>query len=160
MPQNNRRPFFAGGVTNDLGLGGAFRWTQGIDFFCNCANNAYDSLQAKFNKLFSDGYSVKANYTLQRQVQESGDYFFYDVEMNKGPADWDRTHNFVLSVVAEVAGRARPTVHDGHLAGRWTRSSAGGSSTRTTSCRAGSRSASTTGTRARTATREGTTGRT
>ena len=48
------------------------------------------------------------NYTLQRQVQESGDYFFYDVEMNKGPADWDRTHNFVLSVVAEVpVGRGR-----------------------------------------------------
>ena len=102
VPQNNRKPFFAGGVGNDLGLGGAFGWTQGIDFFCNCANNAYDSLQAKFNKRFSGGYSVKMNYTLQRQVQESGDYFFYDVEMNKGPADWDRTHNFVFSLVAEL----------------------------------------------------------
>ncbi|MEO5896343.1 MAG: TonB-dependent receptor, partial [Vicinamibacterales bacterium] len=102
VPQNNRRPFFAGGVANDLGLGGAFGWTQGIDFFCNCANNAYDSLQAKFNKRFSAGYSVKANYTLQRQVQESGDYFLYDVELNKGPADWDRKHNLVLSLVAEV----------------------------------------------------------
>ena len=57
VPQNNRKPFFAGGVANDLGLGGAFGWTQGIDFFCNCANNAYDSLQAKFNKRFSAGYS-------------------------------------------------------------------------------------------------------
>ncbi len=102
VPQNNRKPFFAGGVGNDLGLGGAFGWTQGIDFFCNCANNAYDSLQAKFNKRFSHGYSVKMNYTLQRQVQESGDYFYYDVEMNKGPADWDRTHNFVFSLVAEL----------------------------------------------------------
>ena len=102
VPQNNRRPFFAGRVANDLGLGGAFGWTQGIDYFCNCANNAYDSLQAKFNKRFSAGYSVKLNYTLQRQVQESGDYFLYDVEMNKGPADWDRTHNFVFSLVAEL----------------------------------------------------------
>lgn len=109
VPTNNRRPFFADGVTNDLGLGGPFGWTQGIDFFCNCANNAYDSLQAKFNKQFSAGYSVKANYTLQRQVQESGDYFLYDVEMNKGPADWDRTHGFVLSLVAELpVGRGRP----------------------------------------------------
>jgi hypothetical protein len=108
VPLNNRRPFFAGGVPNDLGLGGAFGWTQGIDFFCNCAHNAYDSLQAKFNKAFSAGYSVKVNYTLQRQVQESADYFFYDVEMNKGPADWDRTHNFVLSLVAELpVGRGR-----------------------------------------------------
>jgi len=108
VPQNNRRPFFAGGVANDLGLGGAFGWTQGIDFFCNCANNAYDSLQAKFNKQFSAGYSVKMNYTLQRQVQESGDYFLYDVELNKGPAGWSRTHNFVLSLVAELpVGRGR-----------------------------------------------------
>jgi hypothetical protein len=113
VPQNNRRPFFAGGVTSDLGLGGAFGWTQGIDYFCNCAHNAYDSLQAKFNKQFSHGYSVKMNYTLQRQVQESADYFFYDVEMNKGPADWDRTHNFVLSLVAELpVGRNRAYLSD------------------------------------------------
>ena len=47
VPQNLRRPFFAGAVPNDLGLGGAFGWTQGIDYFCNCANNAYDSMQAE-----------------------------------------------------------------------------------------------------------------
>ena len=108
VPQNLRKPFFAGGVTNDQGLGGAFGWTQGIDFFCNCARNSYDSLQAKFNKQFSAGYSVKVNYTLQREVQESGDYFFYDRELNKGPAGWDRRQNFVLSLIAEVpVGRGR-----------------------------------------------------
>jgi hypothetical protein len=108
VPQNNRKPFFAGGVSNDLGLGGAFGWTQGIDYFCNCAKNAYDSLQLKFNKLFSAGYSIKTNYTLQREVQESGDYFIYDREMNKGPADWDRKHSFVFSLVAELpVGRGR-----------------------------------------------------
>jgi hypothetical protein len=102
VPQNNRKPFFAGGVNNDLGLGGAFKWTQGIDYFCNCAKNSYDSLQMKFNKQFSTGYSVKMNYTLQREVQESGDYFYYDRNLNKGPADWDRKQNFVLSLVAEL----------------------------------------------------------
>jgi outer membrane receptor protein involved in Fe transport len=108
VPLNNRRPFFAGGVANNLGLGGAFGWTQGIDYFCNCANNSYDSLQAKFNKLFSAGYSVKMNYTLQRELQESGDYFPFDRELNKGPAGWDRKHNFVLSLVAELPiGRGR-----------------------------------------------------
>jgi Carboxypeptidase regulatory-like domain/TonB dependent receptor len=113
VPLNLRRPFFAGGVPNDLGLGGAFGWTQGIDYFCNCAHNAYDSLQAKFNKRFSAGYSVKMNYTLQREVQESGDYFIYDVEMNKGPADWDRTHSFVFSLVAELPiGRGRHYLSD------------------------------------------------
>jgi hypothetical protein len=102
VPLNNRRPFFNGGVPNNLGLGGAFGWTQGIDYFCNCASNAYDSLQAKFNKLFSAGYSIKMNYTLQRELQENGDYFIYDRELNKGPADWDRKHNFVFSLVAEL----------------------------------------------------------
>ncbi len=67
----------------------------------------------KFNKRFSNGYSVKANYTLQRQVQESGDYFIYDVELNKGPADWDRTHNFIFSLVAELPiGRGRRYLTD------------------------------------------------
>ncbi len=108
VPQNLRKPFFAGGVGNNLGLGGPFGWTQGIDFFCNCAENSYDSLQMKFNKQFSAGYSAKVNYTLQRQLQESGDYFIYDRELNKGPADWDRKHNFVLSLVAELpVGRDR-----------------------------------------------------
>ena len=37
-----RRPFFAGNVPNSSGFGGAFGWTQGIDYFCNCATNAYD----------------------------------------------------------------------------------------------------------------------
>ena len=32
-----RRPFFAGNVANAPGFGGAFGWTQGIDYFCNCA---------------------------------------------------------------------------------------------------------------------------
>lgn len=108
VPQTNRKPFYAGGVANNLGLGGAFGWTQGIDYFCNCAKNSYDSLQMKFNKQFSAGYSAKVNYTLQREVQESGDYFIFDRAMNRGPADWDRRHNFVLSLVAELpVGRDR-----------------------------------------------------
>ncbi|MEN3340550.1 MAG: hypothetical protein V7647_4226 [Acidobacteriota bacterium] len=108
VPQNNRRPFFAGGVANTLGLGGAFGWTQGIDYFCNCAENSYDSLQMKLTRQFSGGYSVKVGYTLQHEVQESGDYFIYDPELNKGPADWDRKHSLGLSLVAEVpVGRDR-----------------------------------------------------
>jgi hypothetical protein len=108
VAQNNRKPFFAGGVSNDLGLGGAFGWTQGIDYFCNCARNSYDSMQLKFNKQFSAGYSVKMNYTLQREVQESGDYFIYDPQLNKGPADWDRKHSLGFSLVAELPfGRGR-----------------------------------------------------
>jgi outer membrane receptor protein involved in Fe transport len=113
VPTNQRRPFFAGGVPNTSGFGGAFGWTQGIDYFCNCATNAYDSLQTKFTKRFSDGYSVQATYTLQRAIQDNPDYFFFDSEMNRGPADWDRTHNVTFSVVAELPfGRERRYLTD------------------------------------------------
>jgi hypothetical protein len=100
VPQNQRQPFF-----------NKFGWTQGIDYFCNCATNRYDSLQAKFNKRFAQGYSVKANYTLQRARQHDGSYFetdlpehqgLYDSDLNYGPPGWDRKHNFVLSLVAEL----------------------------------------------------------
>jgi hypothetical protein len=111
VPFNQRQPFF-----------NKFGWTQGIDYFCNCATNAYDSLQAKFNKRFSQGYSVKINYTLQRAVQHDAGYFetdlpehrgLYDSDLNYGPAGWDRTHNFVLSLVAELPfGRDRRYLSD------------------------------------------------
>jgi outer membrane receptor protein involved in Fe transport len=102
LSYNERQPFYSGVQTNYLGLGGAFGWTQGIDYFCNCANNWYDSMQARFTRRFKDGYSVQANYTLQKAVGEGGDYFFWDRDLNKGVQDWDRTHTFNLSLVWEV----------------------------------------------------------
>jgi outer membrane receptor protein involved in Fe transport len=102
VPINERRPFFAGQRSRELGLGGAFGWTQGIGFFCNCADNWYDSLQTRFTRRFADGYALMVNYTLQRALQEGADFFIHDRRLNKGPADWDRKHNFVLSLVAEL----------------------------------------------------------
>jgi len=56
---------------------------------------------------------VQANYTLQRAIQDNPDYFFFDSEMNRGPADWDRTHNFTVSVVYELPfGRERQFLSD------------------------------------------------
>ncbi|HKP12745.1 MAG TPA: TonB-dependent receptor [Blastocatellia bacterium] len=95
--QDQRKPFFQ-----------KFGWTQGIDYFCNCADNRYDSLQTKINKRFSHGYSVLAHYTWQRAIQDGGDYFIWDQTVSRGPADWDRTHVFVLAQVAELPfGRGR-----------------------------------------------------
>ena len=54
VPTDQRRPFFAGNMPNTSGFTGPFGWTQGIDYFCNCATNAYDSLQTKFTKRFSE----------------------------------------------------------------------------------------------------------
>jgi outer membrane receptor protein involved in Fe transport len=97
VPQDQRKPFFS-----------KFGWTQGIDYFCNCADNRYDSLQTKINKRFSHGYSVLAHYTWQRAIQDDGDYFIWDQTVNRGPAGWDRSHVFVLAQVAELPfGRGR-----------------------------------------------------
>jgi hypothetical protein len=100
VPRNQRRPFY-----------NKFGWTQGIDYFCNCATNRYDSLQTRVTKRFSNGYSVQGNYTFQRVRTHDGQYFetdlpehqgLYDSDLNYGPPDWDRKHNFSTSLVAEL----------------------------------------------------------
>jgi hypothetical protein len=103
IPRDQRRPFFAGLFpTNVGGYGGAFGWTQGIDFFCNCGHNWYNSLQTRLNRRLKDGYSYQMNYTLQKAEQEDGSYFFYDRNLNKGLTGWDRTHTFNLILVYEL----------------------------------------------------------
>ena len=91
VSQDQRKPYFS-----------KYGWTQGIDIFCNCATNRYDSLQTKFTKRFAKGYSVQANYTLQRVRQHGGDQFFYLPDLEYGPPDWDRKHNFSISTLYEL----------------------------------------------------------
>jgi carboxypeptidase family protein/TonB-dependent receptor-like protein len=91
IPLNNRKPFF-----------NKFGWTQDFRYFCNCADNRYDSFQTKLEKRFSNGYSILAHYTLQRAIQDASDYFFIDQNLNRGPADWERKNNFVFSQVWEL----------------------------------------------------------
>lgn len=99
---NARRPYFQ-----------RFGWTQDIDFFCNCADNRYDSLQAKFTRRFNNSYSINANYTLARSLQNDGDQFFYNRELTRGAAAWDRRHTFIFTNVADIpVGRNRRFLSD------------------------------------------------
>ncbi len=95
LSRDQRRPFF-----------NKFGWSQQIDLFCNCADNRYDSAQFKLTKRFSEsrlgGQAILMHYTLQRSLQDAQDYFIHDAALNHGPADWDRTHNFVFSHVWEL----------------------------------------------------------
>ena len=86
VPQNNRRPFFA-----------QYGWTQDVAVYCNCGTNRYDSLQTKLTKRFSSGYSIFAQYTLQRERQHGGDQYRFTPDLEYGPADWDRKHNFSVA---------------------------------------------------------------
>jgi hypothetical protein len=110
---NLRRPFFAGNVQNDLGIGGAYGWTQSIDYFCNCATNMYQSLQTKATKRFSQGYSLFAQYTLQYSENNDGSYFAIDPDVNRGTSDFNRRHTFSVSTVTEVpVGRGKMFLSD------------------------------------------------
>src|SRR5215510_5427162 len=91
VPQNQRRPFFA-----------PYGWTQDLAVYCNCGTNRYDSLQTKFNKRFNAGYSVFAQYTLQRQRSHGGDQYFFNPDLEYGPADWDRVHNFSIATTYQL----------------------------------------------------------
>ncbi len=93
-----------------------FGWTQDIAFFCNCADNHYNSLQLKLDKRFSDGYSLLMHYTYQDQISEDGGYFPFDAGLNRGPAGWQRDHNFVLSQVYEL-----PFGKGKKFGGNWTK---------------------------------------
>ena len=62
------------------------------------------------------------NYTLQKAEQDSAEYFqtplppaagLFDTALNRGPADWDRTHSLVVSLVTEIpVGRGRTYLTD------------------------------------------------
>jgi outer membrane receptor protein involved in Fe transport len=97
VPFNNRRFFF-----------NRFGWTQDVLLYGQGGDDHYNSLQLKFTKRFSGSYSILAHYTLQRASNYDRDYFAIDRSINYGPADFDRTHTFVLSQVAELpVGKGR-----------------------------------------------------
>src|SRR5262249_52667868 len=89
---NLRRPFFAGlvPINDEDAQSHAFGWTQGIDSFSNTGKSRYNAFQAKITKRFSSGYSLLAHYTYQDAKNNSGDYFFIDLNVNYGPADFIR----------------------------------------------------------------------
>jgi hypothetical protein len=100
---NLRRPFFAGGITpNVLGVGGNFGWTGRVQSYFNEAHNWYKAMQAKFTKRFADGWSAQVNYTLQKAENYDDDFWIYNPELNKGPAGFDRTHNFTAAAIYEL----------------------------------------------------------
>jgi hypothetical protein len=103
LSQNQRRPYFS-----------RYGWTQDISVFCNCGTNRYDSLQTKFTKRFSRGYSVYAQYTFQHERQHGGDQFFYLPDLEYGPADWDRVHSFSIATTYEL-----PFAHENRWLGGW-----------------------------------------
>ncbi len=98
VPTNLRRPYYP-----------RYGWTQGLQYYGNDASNHYESLQAKVEKRFSNGYSLLAHYTFAHAFQYDGDgYYIYDPKLVGGPSDFQRNHVFVLSHIYDLPfGRGR-----------------------------------------------------
>ncbi len=100
---NANQPAFVPGVSN-LNLNrpyfAKFGWTQDIDFYCDCANTRYDSLQVQATVRNLAGATVQFNYTLQRTIGDNGDSytFLYNRPLGYGNSDGLSRH---LVTVAE-----------------------------------------------------------
>jgi hypothetical protein len=94
-----RRPFFA-----------KYGWNQGIDFYCNCDTNKYNSFQMQVEKRFSYGLTFTSNYSYQKAYANSGDSFafLYNRSLSWGEEDNITHHQFVFAPTWEVPfGRGR-----------------------------------------------------
>ena len=99
VPQNNRKPFF-----NKYG------WTQGIDFYCNCANNRYDSFQSTIDIRGWSGWTVSGNYTYQVAQGDSGDSygFLYNRPLQYGNQNFITHHQITFAQNYDIPfGRGR-----------------------------------------------------
>jgi hypothetical protein len=90
---NLRKPFFS-----------RYGWSQGINHYCNCATNRYDSLQVTAEKRFSQGFSFNLNYTFQNAVGDSGDSFtfLYNRPLGRGDRDNITTQQLVWAPTYEL----------------------------------------------------------
>jgi hypothetical protein len=96
---NLRRPFYS-----------RYGWTQGIDFYCNCATNSYNSLQLQVEKRYSFGYTATGSYTYQHATNDSGDSFtfLYNRPLGRGNTDFISHHQIIWAQNFEVPfGRGR-----------------------------------------------------
>jgi hypothetical protein len=111
--QNIRRPFFA-----------PFGWTQGINHYCNCANNRYDSLQVRVDKRFGDGLGFQVNYTWQKVQGYTDNWaFVYERELSWGDRENFPDHTIAAPVNWDLPfGRGRRWYLDNfadHILGGW-----------------------------------------
>ncbi len=89
---NLRKPYFA-----------KYGWTQGIDLYCNCANNRYDSFQTQFEKRGGYGLTFTGNYTYQVARGDQDNWsFLYNRPLGYGRQDFATVHQFVWAPSWEV----------------------------------------------------------
>jgi hypothetical protein len=91
--QNQRRPYFA-----------RYGWTQGVTYYCNCANSSYDSLQAKMEMRNWHGYTVSGSYIYQYARGDSANSytFLYNRPLGYGNQPTISTQQILVNQVADL----------------------------------------------------------
>jgi hypothetical protein len=84
-----------------------FGWTQSINYYCNCANNEYNSFQATFKVQNLSGYTMQGSFTYQSAKGDgygnNGNYaFLYDRALGWGNEDYISQRQFVLSQTYDI----------------------------------------------------------
>ena len=81
-----------------------YGWTQGIDFYCDCANDTYESLQTQVNKRYGYGLTLQASYTYQVAKSTNGDAyaFLYDRPLGYGNTEALSRNTFTAAENFEI----------------------------------------------------------
>jgi hypothetical protein len=87
-------------------------YTAGVSELVNTGETNYDALQLSLDKRFAHGFSTRVSYTLAKGTGNTGangaSQSVYQLlqdmrlNLNEGPTDFDRRHNFVVSGSALV----------------------------------------------------------
>ena len=86
--QNLAKPFYA-----------KYGWTQGIDLYCQCLNNQYNSLQVQLKRNFANGYNTQVSYTWQDAEGEAADSYdiLYARKYGYGRENAIADHSLIIS---------------------------------------------------------------
>ena len=84
---NPRRPYFA-----------KYGWTQGIDFYCQCFTNRYNSLQVQLKRSVGQ-YGVQLSYTFQDATGDAADNYslLYNRSLGRGRENAIADHTLTIA---------------------------------------------------------------
>jgi Carboxypeptidase regulatory-like domain len=97
--QPDRRPYYNGDAQTYLGVnyGFPFGWSQDLRYNANEATTSYEALQIVFEKRYSMGFQVMANYTWSKARAHESDYYFNDPREDYGNSYYNRPQAFILT---------------------------------------------------------------
>ena len=95
---NDRQPYFNGDAQRlGVGYGHPFGWTQAFRYNANQATTSYQALQVVYQKRYSRGFQILANYTFSHARAHESDYFFIDPRADYGNSYYNRRNAFIFT---------------------------------------------------------------